>query len=257
MINGLPDRHRLRMLVVSTAIFATPLTAQAAQDDADGWDFVVAPYALFPHMSGGQTIAGNPSEVAGGPSDIFENLDFGGMHYLEMNNPDWAITLDMLFMYIGASAELPLSGRIGSVDMDQYALEAKGLRRVAEWAEVGIGARLNTIETALFVGARTLPLEIDVFSEHTWFDPLIAARVMAPLENRWRLGVSGDIGGFGVGSSFAWQLLPFVGYRFATWFELSLAYRAMGMDYETGSGTDLFVYDMTVFGPEIWFVFHL
>ncbi len=30
----------------------------------------------------------------------------------------------------------------------------------------------------------------------------------------------------------------------------------MGMDYETGSGTDLFVYDMTVFGPEIGFVFH-
>ena len=28
------------------------------------------------------------------------------------------------------------------------------------------------------------------------------------------------------------------------------------MSYETGSGTDLFVYDMVTFGPEIGFVFH-
>ena len=90
----------------------------------------------------------------------------------------------------------------------------------------------------------------------TWFDPIIVTRLTLPLENRWRLGVRGDIGGFGIGSSFAWQVLPFAGYRFANVFELILAYRALAMNYETGSGTDLFVYDLTTFGPEIEFVFH-
>ena len=141
-------------------------------------------------------------------------------------------------------------------NMKQSALEAKGLRRVAEWAELGIGARLNTIETGLFVEAGMVLQEIDISSKHTWFDPLIAVRLTAPLENRWGLGVGGDIGGFGIASSFAWQVLPYVGYRFASVFELVLAYRAMGMNYETGSGTDLFVYDVVTFGPEIGFVFH-
>ena len=39
-------------------------------------------------------------------------------------------------------------------------------------------------------------------------------------------------------------------------FELVLAYRALGMDYETGNGADLFVYDLVTFGPEIGFLFH-
>ncbi len=30
----------------------------------------------------------------------------------------------------------------------------------------------------------------------------------------------------------------------------------LGMEYEAGSGTDLFVYDVTTFGPEIGFLFH-
>ena len=57
--------------------------------------------------------------------------------------------------------------------------------------------------------------------------------------------------GFGLGSSLAWQVLPFAGYRFANWFELSLAYRELGMDYETGSESETFAYDMTIFGPQI------
>lgn len=79
---------------------------------------------------------------------------------------------------------------------------------------------------------------------------------MAPLENRWRLGVRGDIGGFGVGSSFTWQVRPFAGYRFGSLFELLLAYRVLGVDYETGSGADLFAYDVVTFGPEIGLRFH-
>ncbi len=98
--------------------------------------------------------------------------------------------------------------------------------------------------------------EIDISSKHTWFDAVIVARLMAPIENRWRLGVRGDMGGFGIGSSFAWQVLPFAGFRFGSLFELVLAYRALGMDYETGSGADLFAYDVVTFGPEIGLLFH-
>ena len=91
----------------------------------------------------------------------------------------------------------------------------------------------------------------------TWFDPLLVARVMTRFDgSQWRLGMLADIGGFGIGSDLAWQINPFVGYQFSKLFEIDLAYRWLSMDYETGSGTDQFEYDMVISGPEIGLLFH-
>ena len=244
------------MLIFCSAAFGAPAVAQAAQDDAAGWQFVVAPYLLVPHMNGEVNVGGTVSEVDVGPGDIFENLDFGAMLHLEMANPNWAITIDGYYVDLGAVGDIPESGQTADVDLKQWMFEVDGLWRAAEWAEVGIGARINSIEGSLFAEALGPAPEIDESSKHTWFDPVIVARVTAPLENRWRLGVRGDIGGFGIGSSFTWQVRPFVGYRFADLFELVLTYRALGIDYETGSGAELFAYDVVTFGPELGFVFH-
>ena len=81
-------------------------------------------------------------------------------------------------------------------------------------------------------------------------------RFTAPLESNWKLGIRGDVGGFGMGSDITWQVFPFVGYRFSKLFEISGGYRALGMDYKTGSGTDAFLYDMVIFGPQLGLVFH-
>ena len=256
MIARLPEKLQFTVLIFCSVTFGTPVVAHAAQDDADGWDFVVAPYLLLPHMNGDVNVAGTPSEVDVGPGDIFENLDFGAMLYLEMANPNWAITVDGYYVDLGVAADIPESGQTADVGVKQLMLEGAGLWRASEWAELGIGARLNSIKGSLFAEALGPAPEIDESSKHTWFDPVIVARLMAPLENRWRLGVRGDIGGFGIGSSFTWQVRPFAGYRFGSLFELLLAYRVLGVDYETGSGADLFAYDVVTFGPEIGLLFH-
>jgi hypothetical protein len=53
--------------------------SSAAEEDDPGWNFVVAPYLLFPHMNGQTSIRGRPVDVDIGPGDIFDNLDFGAM----------------------------------------------------------------------------------------------------------------------------------------------------------------------------------
>ena len=243
------------LILVATA-FVAPVVAQAPPEDANRWEFTVAPYLLFPHMNGETTIRGNPVEVDVGPGDIFERLDFGAMLYLEMAKQNWAITLDALYMDLGENGQTPLTGRTAEVSMKQLAIEATGMRRVAPWAEVGIGGRFNLIENGLVIQPGQLLPGIDVSSTNSWFDPLIVARFTAPLESRWRLGIRGDIGGFGIGSDFAWQVYPFAGYRFVSWFELAVAYRALGMKYQTGSGNELFIYDMVIFGPVVGLLFH-
>jgi hypothetical protein len=249
----------VRSLLCATLLWLMAPGGLRAQDagTGEGWTFIVAPYLVFPHMDGSLTVRGIPVEVDVGPEEIFDSLDFGAMLYLEMANGDWAITLDGLYMNLGERGQTPLTGREAEADTKQLAIEATGMRRVASWAEIGIGGRLNSLDGGLSVAPGDVALPgIDVSETKTWFDPVIAARLTAPLGGRWRLGVRGDIGGFGLGSEFAWQVFPFVGYRFGSLFELEAGYRALGMEYETGSGDDLFVYDITTFGPQLGLVFH-
>jgi hypothetical protein len=245
----------LSLMLGSTGVAAGQESLNA--DDNSRWEFVVAPYLLFPHMDGSVTIRRIPIGVDVSPSEVFESLDFGFMLYLEGHNRDWAVTLDGLYMNLGETGQIREEGRTAEVDMKQLALAATGLRRVAPWAEFGIGGRLNVLEAGLVVEEGVILPAIDESESKTWFDPLLAARFTVPLENsNWRLGVRGDIGGFGIGSDIAWQVYPLVGYRFSHLFEMALAYRWLGMEYETGSGDDLFVYDVVDFGPEIGFLFH-
>jgi hypothetical protein len=63
-----------------------------------------------------------------------------------------------------------------------------------------------------------------------------------------------DVGGFGVGSDFAWSALGLFGWRFALLGQDAAAlwgYRALGQDYSTGSGRQRFEWDVIMHGPAI------
>ncbi len=83
-----------------------------------------------------------------------------------------------------------------------------------------------------------------------WVDPFIGLRVRGHLSGNWIYSIQGDIGGFGVGSDFAWQAAASIGYRFSLFGREALAlvgYRALGTDYESSR----LVWDTTMHGPAI------
>jgi hypothetical protein len=242
------------LLIVSVALtLGQPMSSHAQQpgdaDEPGRWRFVVAPYFLFPYMDGTVTIRGFDFDVDANPGDIFDKLQFGAMLYLEANNGTWGISLDGIYMDLEQTGEILglLTAR-----MKQGAVELAGYRRVAEWAEVLAGGRLNILSASL-VGEGGV---IDRKDDKTWFDPFLGARFQVPNTRKWRLAIRGDVGGFGVGSDFAWQVYPAVGYRFSRLFEAAVAYRWIDMDYKTGSEGEEFRYNMTIFGPEVGLLFH-
>ena len=246
------------MAAAIAGLALTMVSPAHAQDiDEDRWGLTVAPYFVFPNMNGQAGLGDVTVDVDANPGDVFDKLQFGFMLFLEMSNQDWAVGVDGLYMNLGQEGQTPILGREAEADMKQLAIQTNILRRVAAWAEVGLGVRLNSIESGLMVAPGEIVLPgIDVTKKETWLDPLIAARFTIPMESKWRLGIQGDIGGFGISSDFAWQVFPFVGYRFSQLFELGAGYRAIGMKYETGSGDDYFLYDMVIFGPQLGLVFH-
>lgn len=248
---------RLLLLVVLLLSAARSTPAQSTPE-AGAWRFRLSPYLLVPYMRGTTGIDTLLSDVDATPADIFDKLQFGGMLQFEANNGTWGIGLDGIYMDLkqdGKPAGEILQDRVSwTVRMQQGAAELDVFRRVGSWMEVLAGARLNTLSSEITV--RTVNLGTRSRSlDKTWFDPVVGLRLTVPNTGKWNLSVRGDVGGFGVGSKFAWQVHPKVGYQFTRVFELQAAYRGMGMDYEDESDP-VFIYDMKIFGPEFGLVFH-
>ncbi len=233
--------HLVRQTVVTLLVLAAPSVA-AAQTPAARWEFSVSPYLLVPHMSGTTGIRGFTSEIEVGPEDVFENLQFGFMAYVEARKASWAVSLDALYMDLGKDGErLPTkyAGHQGAVELAAY-------RQVAPWAEVLAGGRVN------FMGGGVEVSGTSYDQDKTWFDPIVGVRLRASTAGRWDFSLRGDIGGFGVGSEFAWQIHPLVEFRASRGVGITAAYRAMDMDYASDDG---FVWDVTTFGPELGVTF--
>jgi hypothetical protein len=90
----------------------------------------------------------------------------------------------------------------------------------------------------------------------SWVDPIIVARIKNPSDTKWITEFRGDIGGFGIGSKFAWQIQAEVGYRFSKLFQVTFGYRWLDINYEKGTDDELFRYDVTSFGPNLRFGFN-
>ena len=227
------------------------------------WNFTIAPYVMFPFMNGSVTLATQTVDVNLNTGDILKRLEWFLMLYFEAKHPKFSIVTDLLYMNLGKGGQLPVSGRSADFKMQQLAAELVFLGQIVRWFELGTGARINFVQSGITAPSGMVLPPIDLDFRDNWVDPLIVVRFSAPFtDDHWRLGLRADVGGFTIGSQYAWQVYPYGGYNFdgikgRRVFELAVAFRAIGMKYETGDGPSRFVYDIITWGPELGFVFHL
>jgi hypothetical protein len=237
---------RASFLVATLVALALPSQA-VAQEQPQGWRFTIAPYLLLPHMNGTVGVGPIQTKVDADPGDVFSNLQFGAMLAAEAKNDEWAVGFDGLYMDLSKDGE-DFSTKFGGY---QASIELTGFRKFTSFFEVLAGGRVNMMGSTF-----TSPAGVELIDESTaWFDPFIGARFTLPNTGKWTVMLRGDVGGFGVGSQFAWQVRPTVAYSFDRHWSVGVAYWALGMDYvsgEIGDG-DYFKYDVTSFGPEIGF----
>jgi hypothetical protein len=82
----------------------------------------------------------------------------------------------------------------------------------------------------------------------SFVDPIVGFRIGSGLSEKWLAFVAADIGGFGVGSDYSWNIQGYIGYRmrlFGVPAVLNLGYRALHQKYEDGD----FKWDITQHGP--------
>ncbi|MDN3723556.1 hypothetical protein QRD02_04120 [Aequorivita sp. SDUM287046] len=239
------------IIFFSASLFLYAQEEIQPQEQSSEWRFVIEPYIMLPNMSGetgiGELIP--PVEVDASVGDIFGHLKMGAMLYMEATNETWAITSDVLYMKLGQDIETGKFITGGDVTMQQIAWEVAGLRRVAPWLDAGLALRLVSLD--MEINTSTLLTNRNASTNETWVDPVFVARSQGIIHNNWIYNARGDFGGFGIGSDFTWQVQADFGYKFSELFQTSLGYRVIGIDYDSGSGSERFLYNVDTYGAVV------
>jgi hypothetical protein len=85
-----------------------------------------------------------------------------------------------------------------------------------------------------------------------WVDPFIGGRLRHGFGDNKELTLEGDVGGFGVGSDFSWQVVATYGFDvncFGTPLHTVIGYRALAVDYSEESAYGENVLDVVMHGP--------
>jgi hypothetical protein len=211
---------------------------------------------------------GLTADVSADFADVVDASDsiFALSGRLEVGKGRWGGFVDGMYADIGAE---DMSGPLGVASIDvtfeEILIDFGIMYRIGEWAPTGNAAnnRHNTT-LDLYVGGRYTDLSVEVDPELLpslsrdidWIDPIVGAKLVLPVAERWHLRINGDVGGFGVESDFTWSVTAVVGYDF-TLFDLPATvfggYRAIGQDFTEGSGPDEFTWDVVQHGPILGF----
>jgi len=246
-----------REAITVVALALAPLVAPAEDLQPDDFKITVSPYMWGSSLGGSSTVANTTTEIDAGFDTVLENLQLGGMLDIRLDKGRWALQLDVLYAGLGATDDSVQLDDVGftriarrktDVDLDTWVVELVGHYRLTERLSVIAGARYYDMGVDVDVSPIIGP-DIRVGSSESWFDPLIGLQFQTPIGERWSLGVRGDVGGFGAGSEFAWQLWALAEYHFNERASFAFGYRHLDWDYESGSGLRSLDLDMYMTGP--------
>lgn len=254
------------VLVIFTSItfilisFVPPVMAEELSDKQSSWEFQVAPYFWFLSLEGDVTVKGRESDVDTDFDEIWEEFNIGAMVGFEARKGRWGIIGDTIAANLGTNKTV--SGVEIDPDINILILNLGGSYRLGTWDLTDApGKKVPTMTVDALAGARYtyLELELDikgfrnVDGDQDWVDPYIGGRTLWDITRGWSITLGGTVGGFGVGSDFAWTAVGLLGYRFGLFGEDNArvlgGYRAMYQDYTNGSGNNKFKWDTTLHGP--------
>jgi hypothetical protein len=246
------------------------------------WTLSLTPYSWLAGLDGSTTVKGRTTDIDVGAFEVLEHLDgVPWMSYTEARKGRLALYNDIIFAPLSVDASGARSfGRVGldatlGVDIELIIIEVGAAYEVARWRsglsflpgqtaiDVLAGARywrqevdINLALTAtLDVGGLTLSKNraIARAGDVDWVDPLVGLRIRHNLAPGHELLLRGDVGGFGAGSEFSWNVLGAYSFQIGVYHGVTysgmLGYRALAVDFEKGSGVNRYEYDVVQHGP--------
>ncbi len=243
----------LSVLAVGTlALLANPA-------NADKWSFELEPYLLGVSIDGDAGVGRLTGvDVDVSTSDILDNLDMAFMVHFEARHENgWGALVDYAFMDLSNDTTGPRGGVLAT-ELRQAIFEAALMKSTDSGdgkLDFFAGLRWWNNEIDLTIDPASLPGTVSASVDEEWVDLMVGARWKKPISEKWLFVLRGDIGGGG--SDFTWASTVGFRYRIGDLTELDLGYKALAVDYETGTPGQpgFFKYDTTTHGPMIGLMF--
>jgi hypothetical protein len=262
--------------IVGPALASDSDEAGAASDVAppatDSWEFSIAPYAWLTAIEG--TVAAGPVDVELDVpfKDVVDVLDFAFFGQAEARRGKLSLTGNLAYAKLSSDTERATGSVLPNVPpgdlsvdlvMDLLIVEAAANYEVASAPLFGDGRRIaldvrggfrawwleNDVEVELDPGSPLGPFKQKFHESGGWVDFVIGARVRAQPTEKIGLVVSGDVGGFDIGSSskLTWSAAAFGTYQITEHWQLAAGWR--GIDTDKGKA------DVFISGPLIGAVY--
>ncbi len=235
--------RRLGISLSLSVLAAGGVLAQSSE-----WKNTAELYFMGAGMSGTTGVGPVEVKVAATFEQILENLQFGAMVNYRGESRTFAVTADVMYCRLATTVDGPAGFAEAKVDAKEWLATVTANYRASGVLDVFAGARLTSLTDSLELTGGPGSSRSAELSE-TWVDPILGARVKVPVGKGWSLEGYGDLGGFGVGSDFTWMLQGRVTWQVSRVVGVAVGYRALYQDYETGSGTDHFKWNVTTQGP--------
>lgn len=270
-------------------VFASPEFLSVKRPNMDGWRFSLMPYTWMVNVNGnsttaGQTIGTNLTFIDALTTSSAFPLAFMGR--LEARNGPVAFYGDLVWEQMRFSGStfgirspfadiaIATSGN-GRLKQTMAIGEAGGSYEFERWKfadapdsytafdafagfrywYLGLDLTLDVLNLAAsdFLGISRLGGKaIAKSGDVQWIDPVVGLGIRHRVSPGNEFYLRGDIGGFGVGSKFSWQAAAGLDHDFtvASWnLAGSIGYRALGVDFATGSGNRQNGMNTVIHGP--------
>jgi hypothetical protein len=268
-----------------------PMATKAAPAPAaeNPWSYRFVGYGWLTALNGTQTGRGRTVDIDATFIDILEksNSIIALMGYFEARKGPVTLFGDIVYADLTASGGAlrsrqftpHISGTLGAslgTDYQQAIFTFGAAYEVARWYAGGSADRGSVTTLDVLAGGRYWWQKVDINLDLTgtinlagltiagnravassgsvsWMDPFVGLRLRHQFAPGHALELEGDIGGFGAGSKFSWELVGTYSWDFCvrnnvTWSAV-IGYRALAADYEKGFGVTRFEYDIIQHGP--------
>jgi len=237
--------------VVILLFICTTVNGGESSDTGD-WEFNLAPFYLWAvSMDGEMTTGTTTTPVVADFKDLASALEvIFTVHFEGMHKAGWGFLVDVNYLTLNDQQTMPSPVPVSlDIDFTSVLTELAGIYRfsLGENAfDVIGGARYYSLEPEINITS-TLPLPSKIDKTQDWWDAMIGGRYIWTINEKWNFMARGDVGFFG--SDLTWNVIGL--FEFQPWKHVSLlaGYRYMDIDYEDGSGANLFKYDMIMHGP--------
>jgi len=246
-----------RLAVVASCLLAAmgcsaTVLAQQSVDSESGWKNSLIIYLLAPTIEGKVGIGPIDGDMDIDARTVFDTLDGAFLATYAVEKDSWGAVFDLIYMDLSEDVtgkRIPLTGEIG---VKQMIFGASAAYRLNDNLQVLFGGRYVDLTNRFTLN---LPNPAKFKVDESWIDPTVGLRLAGPIGERWSYGVLGDIGGFGVGCDFTWQLTGTLSVRMTEHSLFTFGYRYLDFDYESGKGRDRFKFDVAQHGPALGFRF--